>query len=717
MSSVLEVFTIFAKHEGKNLMNLSLKKTKSLAFLLLILTSTVMTLSFLSRVRAQTTITSISPTSGYVGMNVTLIANITTPNGQCQVLFDEVPRLSEVNATGNNLTASFVVPHTFEGVHNVTVVDLRAGENDTAPFTVLPLFSIGPAGLPSSPAQLQENATLTISVNITGGQSNYTYPEVKVQTPSGNLTYETVGINITTDVTGDFYHNLTYPTDFSTGANTNFTGEYTILFNETAVNQFFIGLTNSSEYHRGDDVDIEAVDYQPDQNVTVTISGVDVSYSVPPFNATVGSDGVVRTSWNVPYNVSIGSYSLNITSTPPLKSNGSESQIFRVPGFKTDIFTLNLANETVPNVFVKTYDNSTNTYSNATSGLDGSVSVMLERGDYSSETFFKEVGVGETNFTVNEEAPRNFTCQLTDAIINVIDAQNVNIPFVSISLAYNYTTNLGTPENRTGTESGETDITGALQTYSLLPNIPYTINASRYGEVFNQDNNTVYDLPAEAYANITVLCPTKTMHVNVTGAYDQPIQSARVTAQEIMGGVNYSNTTAADGTADLNCTFGRYAVKVYAGETLLNETAFDLFEDENETIKCQLYGLSVSVKVVDYFGQPIPNAKVTWQGNGLQNSSTTGSDGIATFSNIIGGSLQVAVCLPGQSQPCVVTTSYVESPTTTITIGIGDYVLLAGFLIETSQLTTAIIIVLAVVLVLLVEVYRRRRVATKKSSS
>jgi hypothetical protein len=701
-------------------MNFRLKKTKSLVFLLLILTSTVMTLSLLSGARAQTTITSISPTSGYVGTNVTLTANITTPDGQCQILFDGVPRGSQ-GATGNNLTASFIVPHAFQGVHNVTIVDLKAGESNTATFTVLPLYTIGPVGLPPSPAQLQEGAAnLTISVNITGGQSNYAYPQLKVQTPNGTLYNETVGFNVTTDSVGDLNRNSTYPTDFSTGANTNFTGKYKILFNETLVNQFFIGLTNSSEYHRGDDIDIEAVDYPPDQNVNVTISGVDVSYSVPPFNTTAGSDGVVRTSWNVPYNVSIGNYSLSITPTPPSKSNASDTQIFSIPGFKTEIFTLNLANETVPNVFVKTYDNSTGTYSNATSDVDGLASIMLERGDYGGEAFFKEVGVGETNFTINEEKQMNFTCQLTDMNINVMDAQHINIPFVSISLTYNYTTNLETVTNMTEPpEFNQTDITGTLQKPSLLLNVTYTINASRYGEVFNQDNNTVYvpAEPAEPYINITILCPTKTLHVKVIGANDQPVESARVTAQEIMGGLNYNDTTTADGTADLNCTFGRYTVKVYSGEILLNETAFDLFEDENGTIKCQLYGLSVSFKVVDYFGQPIPNAKVTWQGNGLQNSGTTGSDGIVTFSNIIGGSLQVTVCLPGRSQPCVVTTSYVESPTTTITIGIGAYVLLAGFLIETSQLTIGIIIVLAVVLVLLIEVYRRRHATTKKSSS
>ncbi|MDH5460487.1 MAG: hypothetical protein OEW71_05590, partial [Candidatus Bathyarchaeota archaeon] len=120
MFPVLEVFTILnSKYEGKHLMNLSLKKIKPLTSLLLILTSVVMTFSLLPAVKAQTVITSISPISGHVGTNVTLTANITTPDGQYQILFDENEVLSE-NATGNNVTVSFTVPHTFEGVHNIT---------------------------------------------------------------------------------------------------------------------------------------------------------------------------------------------------------------------------------------------------------------------------------------------------------------------------------------------------------------------------------------------------------------------------------------------------------------------------------------------------------------------------------------------------------------------------------------------------------------------
>jgi hypothetical protein len=150
-------------------------------------------------------------------------------------------------------------------------------------------------------------------------------------------------------------------------------------------------------------------------------------------------------------------------------------------------------------------------------------------------------------------------------------------------------------------------------------------------------------------------------------------------------------------------------------DILLNETFVEIFNDTYSEIYCKLYNLAISVKVVDYFGQPISNAKVTWQLHGLEDSASTESDGLVTFSNIIGGDLQVTVYLPGQSQPFTTTTLFVDS-SKTIEIKLDKYVILAGFLVETSSLTTAIIIVATVLLVLLIEVYRRKRSKTEKSS-
>jgi len=113
-----------------------LRKIKPLAFLLLILISAAITLSFLPQVRAETKIISLTPSSGNVETTVQLTANLTTVNGTYLIQFDGENVTSGI-ATENDVNASFIVPHAPEGAHNVTVIDTATGENDTTTVQVL----------------------------------------------------------------------------------------------------------------------------------------------------------------------------------------------------------------------------------------------------------------------------------------------------------------------------------------------------------------------------------------------------------------------------------------------------------------------------------------------------------------------------------------------------------------------------------------------------
>jgi len=99
----------------------------------------------------------------------------------------------------------------------------------------------------------------------------------------------------------------------------------------------------------------------------------------------------------------------------------------------------------------------------------------------------------------------------------------------------------------------------------------------------------------------------------------------------------------------------------------------------------------------------------------LPRSSLTQSDGTASFSNLIGGNLQIAVYLADETQPYVAKGFFIDK-STTIEIKIEKYVMLAGVLVETGQLTTAIIIAVTIILLLSMEVYRRKRLKPQKSS-
>jgi hypothetical protein len=702
---------------GEKLLQPLIRKIKPLTLTILILVSATITFLSLPYVKAETQIISLTPSSGYVGTTVQIIANLTTENGQYRLKFDQI-ELPSGNAVGNKVNASFTVPHKPQGTYNVTIIDVKTGESSTATFTVLTSYSFKPLLL-EPPLQVQQGASVTISVNITGGKVNYDYPKVKVQTPAGG-TYEAPNKNITTNDVGDFSGTVTYPTDFANGANTNFTGEYKIIFNGNVVGTFFIGLTDRSEYHRGDLVKIKAVDYSAYNNGNVTVTIKFGNQTITTFNCTV-VDNIVNASWVVPNNTLIGNYVLSITPVPASKQNATDTQTFAIPGFKIEMFPRNLANEVVPDILIKVYDKSVNRTYDAESDENGVASIQLERGGYNSTAYFKEVRVGTFTFNITESAKLDFQCQLTNLDITVVDAQNVNvqIPFISISLTYSYTTDLNGGENKTEpAKLYQTNITGTLHIHSMLLNAVYKVNASRYGETFNKNNNTFSNLQPQAWNKIVISCPVKSLRVNVVDAKSQPIADAIVEAQELMGGLHYSGSTNQNGQALLNCIFGIYFVKVYHHGILLNETEVNLFDHQNLTLKCIYYNLPISIKVVDYFGQPIPNANVTVVRNSLMLSSKlTEADGMAKFEEI-GGMLTIKVYLSDQNQPITALTIFISeerNETNPIEIKIERYVFLAGFLIETAQFAVMLLVAAVIIVILAIEVYRRKRLKPIKT--
>jgi len=563
-------------------------------------------------------------------------------------------------------------------------------------------------------------------VNVTGGKPNIVYyANVSVMIPSPLRTNYSAIVELTnTTDTGDGFANIDYPNQTlfqPSGSHTNYTGLYRIYFNKTqnlAEDSFFVGITDKSEYHREEVVQIKAVGYQLNQTANITIAFPSTNKN-DSWSVTASPQGMINITWNggVPSNASIGVYNITITITSGKPKKIRDSQLFSVPGYPIQVYTRNLAGDAVPQILVEAFDEAANTtYSNTTDG-DGLARFQLEKGNHTFEAFWnEEVKVAEMPpETITGNATYYLECELTNMKITVKDKDENLIPFVSLNISYTYiTTKESNTEN--GSTSGQTDLSGVFLINSTLTHINYTINASRYEIVFNKNNNTIQDLPAEKWFNVTILCPAKTLTLNVTENHRNPLPNAHVELIEEMGGISYNETTNDAGIVVINCTFGKYEVKVDINNIFLNKTSVEMFNDTYSEIYCKLYNLTVSVKVVDYFGQPISNAKVTWQLDGLQDSALTKSDGLATFSNIIGGDLQVTVYLPERSQPFMVTTSFVDS-SKTIEIKLDKYVVLAGFLVETSYLTTAIIIVATVLLVLLIEIYRRKRFKPQKSSS
>lgn len=703
MFTILQVF-----EEGKRLVKFQLRFSQFMC-VFFIMVVVAASFSFLPRVSAEMNITDMVPTQGPVGQSVALTSNLTTSNGSYEIRFDDSV-VASGNASGNSVSTSFVVPETTAGNHTVRVFDLTTGDNASLLFSVTTSYFLNVV-TPESPRQLQEGDSVNVWVNVTGGDSSTTYvANVTVVAPN-NASFVKM-VNLPTSIAGTGSATASYPNDF-TNANTSLVGNYGVSFNDTlGTGAFYVGLTNSTEYHRFEPVDVKAV-YSANEDVNLTVTGKGVYASV---NLTADSGGIVHyTDFVVPPNASIGSYMVQIVSVSeqPTVKTPQDVQNFTVPGFQVSVTPKNLAGEPVPEVAVRAFENET-LLGSYVSNSTGTALLSLEIGNYTLEGYYKSQKVGERDLEVIGISAVDLTCNLTNLGIRVIaitDSGQVNIPEASVYV---------TPENVSYT----TDITGEIIVHSLIPNVTYTLNASRYGVPFNTTiipQLLAQDGSAVPWVNLTFTCPVYSLQVNVTRAGGQSVSNAVVKIQDLLGGLFTQGSTDTNGIVLFRTTLGKYMVSVYDNSSglKLNETQIDLFQDQNLTVTCSLYGLTVTVKVTDYFGQALANMKVTLQREGLSLSpATTQGDGTATFNNIIGGDVpfQIAVYVGDQTQPTVALEQSVEN-STTVNVRLDKYVTLGGFLVETSQFAIAILIILTVILLGVLEVYRFRRARHKKTES
>ncbi len=337
--------------------------------------------------------------------------------------------------------------------------------------------------------------------------------------------------------------------------------------------------------------------------------------------------------------------------------------------------------------------------------------LLLEIGNFTCKASFKSIIVGEQTIQINDTLAFDLTCNLTDLRIHMVaqvDGAEISIPDAGVYL---------TPDN----QSYVTDINGTVILQSLLPNASFALNFTRYDTSFNITN--ISDLLVNSnpvdWFDINITCPNLNLQITVTKAGGQAFSNARVKAQDLVGAPLFEGNTDGNGIVTFNSPFGEYRLQVLdSNGFVLNETVVNLFGDENITVPCDLYGISVTVKVVDYFGQGISGMNVKLQGDAQSTlTATTQGDGTATFDNVVGGNMEAAVYMGDSSTPVAAQSFRAEKSLADVAVKIDKYVVLAGMLVEASQLTTIILVALAVIVLLIAELVRRRRTKTEKSET
>jgi hypothetical protein len=653
--------------------------------------------------------------NGSAGQLYNIKGTIYTGNGTYNVIMGNTI-VASGTADGYYVDTNFTIPQLPSANYNFLIEDIRQADlNSTGStpeqFLINPGYNVTPAN-----SYNLEGSNIALTVSLTGGNSGASYvANITVVLPSPlNGNFSDV-VPLVANNVGTATAQINFPSSsFQSGdipsetPTTVYAGNYTLYFNMTqalASNQFTVGFLDSATYHRGQTATVTAQGYTAGQTATVSVTSVATGASVSTQTLTAGSNGEISTSFVVPATVAVGSYTVTITPTSGTAKSIADSQIFYVVGYSVSITTLNLDGQVAPNVLVVVTDQSASATYNASSGAYGVANFKLEAGSYSLAASFKSQPVGTTSITVTGAGSFTFTCQLTDILIKVQNENGTTLPFVNLVIS----------SSGTGNISAQTGVTGTYMLNSTLPNISYTIKASLYNTVFNTNNETLNNLPAQAIYQFVIICPTEPTTINVVGYNNAPIAGASVSFVELTNGLFYSATTDTSGSATAPTTFGVYKVQIYQNGILLNETTVQAFGNPNQyTIRCTLYGIQVEVSVVDYFGTPISNANVTVNGPSSERfSAMTAGNGKATFNNVVGGNMQIVAFATGAESSYQALSLTVDQPTS-VQIKMGGYVALGSLLIPTAGLFTLILVIVAIVLLVVVEMFlRRRRSATE----
>lgn len=659
---------------------------------------------------------SITPQQGIVGDTLVAHGTIDTPNGTFTVRWDRTLNFTGT-AVGSNATTSFGIPSTVGAPRplgrNVTVElidDTLASVVATKNFTLFTAFYMQ-VGTPSPPKQLQEGTSVRINVTVTGSEPN-AVANITVRNAANQTHSKFVPLS---PVSGSGSANVTYPTSFPTGANMNYTGIYKAFFNETTTQEFSVGLTDKTEYHRSDGVKIQAAGYKPSETVRVNI--VIQGKSVPgwPANYTASSGGLVAWTWTVPLNATSGTYRMTLTNTtttgtfkvPP------DDQGFNVTGVRCFVKAMNLADEAVAGASIEVYNQTAPTVLKAMGNTNGTgwIQFNLDQGNYTFKGFVKDVEVGLlANRTVTADIELNMQLRLIDfeVLAETVDGQTV--PLIDMVLKYNRTTR----DNTTiaDSSSAQTNATGRVTISNLFVNKTYQVEASRYGMLFKNTTVVVQAQPVLARIPLNFTLPTLVLNIHAIDAKDSEATQILIEVFEWTSGVTSplaSMETTASGDVSFSLPFGRYILRAYRGEDFLNEAVVDLNKPVAFTFDLSVLNVDVAVFVFDYFNQPLANAEVkierlTGQGSVLVSTKATGGDGAARFSSILGGNFRVSVYVGGQLVG--EKTQFLGKGSEDVNFVVGQYVNFLGFPILTG--TFALIVFLVIIIIVALILARRR---------
>jgi len=710
-------------------MIMSRKALKKVAVLLVLMVSLSLLASLnMPRVRANPASLSITPIEGVVGDTLVAQGTLDTLNGSFTIRWNQAVNFTGT-AVNDNATKSFVIPPTVGAPRPIgrnAIVELIDETLDsvvaTRNFTLFTNYDVQVVK-PSFPMQLREGNSTNIRVNVTGGTPNTVYAaNITVKNPV-NQTHSTIVLLSNTTTTGSAGTVKAYPTGFSS-AHTNLTGTYFVAFNGSlATDEFFVGLTDKTEYRRNENVLVQAAGYKPSEKIKLDIR-VAESVSGFPQNFTASSSGLVTFIWKIPVNATPGTYHIVFTNTTV---NGTvktptDAQDFEILGVICLIQVRNLVDETVESTSIEVY-NASATATILTKGntnSSGWIRFNLNDGNYTFKAFLKNVQVGLlANEVITADKELFMQLSLVNFLFTVKTEEDEPIPLVDIALKFSYTSRDNRPVNETAT--AQTNASGAAALQNLFTNRTYRVEARRYGLLFSNTTVSVESSPTLPLISLNLTLPNHSLKIHAIDSKDRDAAEVDINVYEWTTGVGTpveSSKTSSSGDAAFSLPFGRYTLRAFIGSDFLSETVVDLDEPLNLTFGLVTLNLDVTVSVLDFFGQPIANAEVKierWTGQDFEPIPTqlTDSAGSAQFVEIVGGDSRVSVYVGGRL--VAEETQFLGAGSNNVAMKVAEYVAILGYPILTGAF--ALIVFILALLVIVLVVARKRVIQVFRRSS
>jgi 5-hydroxyisourate hydrolase-like protein (transthyretin family) len=696
---------------------------KVAVFLVLAILFAASSASYVPNAVATPSIT-LLPTSGHVEDNVTVSGTIDTINGTFTIRWDGATNVTTGKAVDNQVNATFVVPATTASSSgrsiNVELIDNNASSVALDSFTLYTQFLLR-VDKPSSLKQLQEGNATNIRVNVTGGLPNTAYAvNVTVKNPANQTRSAVMSLSNTT-TTGSGEGAKVYPTDFG-GAHTNLTGTYFVSSNVTIeVAEFLVGLTDKTGYRRNENVQVQAAGYKPSEVAKADIKIGESSIVGFPKNVTAGPSGLITLSWKVPVNETRGTYRIALTNTTldGTSKTPSDAQDFEVLGVicLVQATVKNLAEEAVEGALIEVYNASATAVAlnNGETNSTGWIRFNLDSGNYTFKAFVRNVQVG---VLLNQVVESDYTeldmpLSLVNFLATVKTETGDAVPLVDVALR----------DNKTVTEkaAAQTNASGMATIRHLFTNRTYIMEARRYGLLFSNTTVLVESSPALPWIIRNLTLPNHALSVHAVDSKGSDASGVDVRVYEWASGVAAHvdrAETNLSGDVFFSLPFGRYVLRAFKGDDFLREITVDLDEPSALTFELKTFNLDVTVLVLDYLGQPIPNAEVKLErkiGQDFTPVSTkfTDGSGSAQFDEIIGGDSRVSVYLGGKL--VAVKAQFLAAGSNEMAFRVSEYVSVLGYPLSTGAFALIIFILVLIVIVLVAARRRLMQVFRKPS--